>query len=130
MEELMQRGAILLCLLGACICLAISAIAQERQNSLPAAPASSAAVPVPTGKPSSATHSSAIPSHPSGGEEAGVESALRIEGEKRFRTNCGRCHMAPHKFPPRVMATAIRHMRVRATLTDEDMRLILHYMTQ
>jgi hypothetical protein len=38
--------------------------------------------------------------------------------------------MAPHKFPPRVIATAIRHMRVRATLTDEDMRLILHYMTQ
>jgi len=128
MGELMQRGAIPLCLLGACVCLAISAIAQERQNSLPAAPASSAAVPVPTGNASSATHSSAIPSHPSGGEE--VESALRIEGEKRFRTNCGRCHMAPHKFPPRVMATAIRHMRVRATLTDEDMRLILHYMTQ
>jgi len=126
----MQRGAIPLCLLSACVCLAISAIAQERQNSLSAAPASSAAVPVTTGNASSATHSSAIPSHPSGGEEAGVESALRIEGEKRFRTNCGRCHMAPHKFPPRVMATAIRHMRVRATLTDEDMRLILHYMTQ
>jgi mono/diheme cytochrome c family protein len=117
MEELMQRGAIIVCLLGACICLAISAIAQERQNSLPPAPVS-------------ATHSSAIPSHPSGGEEAAAESALRIEGEKRFRTNCGRCHMAPHKFPPSVMATAIRHMRVRATLTDEDMRLILHYMTQ
>ena len=59
-----------------------------------------------------------------------MERALRLEGEKRFRTNCGRCHMAPHKFPPRVMATAIRHMRVRALITDEDMRLILHYMTQ
>ena len=58
------------------------------------------------------------------------ESAMRIEGEKRFRTNCGRCHMAPHKFPPRTMAMIIRHMRVRAMITDEDMRLILHYMTQ
>ena len=54
----------------------------------------------------------------------------RIEGEKRFHNNCGRCHMAPQKFPPRVMAMVIRHMRVRATITDEDMRLILAYMTQ
>ena len=53
-----------------------------------------------------------------------------IEGEKRFHNNCGRCHMAPQKFPPRVMAMVIRHMRVRATITDEDMRLILKYMTQ
>jgi hypothetical protein len=56
--------------------------------------------------------------------------ALRLEGEKRFRTNCGRCHATPHKFPPRMMATIIRHMRVRATITDEDMRLVLYYMTQ
>ena len=58
------------------------------------------------------------------------ENDLRLEGEQRFRTNCGRCHMAPHKFPRRVMATVIRHMRVRATLTDADMRIILRYMTQ
>ena len=54
----------------------------------------------------------------------------RIEGEKRFRANCGRCHAAPQKFPPRMMATAVRHMRVRATITNEDQRLILFYMTQ
>jgi mono/diheme cytochrome c family protein len=58
------------------------------------------------------------------------EDALRIEGEKRFRANCGRCHQAPHKLAPRMMATIVRHMRVRATITDEDMRVILHYMTQ
>ena len=57
-------------------------------------------------------------------------AAMRIEGEKRFHTNCGRCHAAPHKFPPRMMATIVRHMRVRATITDEDMRLVLFYMTQ
>jgi len=56
--------------------------------------------------------------------------AMRLEGEKRFRANCGRCHAAPQKFPPRMMATIIRHMRVRATITDEDMRLVLFYMTQ
>ena len=57
-------------------------------------------------------------------------AATRIEGEKRFQTNCGRCHMPPHKFPPRMMGTIIRHMRVRALITDEDMRYILAYMTE
>jgi mono/diheme cytochrome c family protein len=56
--------------------------------------------------------------------------AMRIEGEQRFRANCSRCHAAPHKFPPRVMATVLRHMRVRATITDADMRLILFYMSE
>ena len=55
---------------------------------------------------------------------------IRIEGEKRFQANCGRCHQSPHKFPPRMMATIVRHMRVRATITDDDMRLVLLYMTQ
>jgi len=56
--------------------------------------------------------------------------ALRVEGEKRFRANCGRCHAAPHKFPPRMMGTIVRHMRVRATITDEDMQYILFYMSE
>lgn len=56
--------------------------------------------------------------------------SMRIEGEKRYRANCGRCHAAPQKFPPRMMATVLRHMRVRATVTEDDQRLILFYMTQ
>ena len=56
--------------------------------------------------------------------------SMRVEGEKRFRANCGRCHAAPQKFPPRMMATIVRHMRVRATITDQDMQLVLFYMTQ
>jgi cytochrome c5 len=55
---------------------------------------------------------------------------MRIQGEQRFRANCSRCHAAPQKFPPRMMATVLRHMRVRSTITDEDMRLVLFYMTQ
>jgi len=55
---------------------------------------------------------------------------LRFEGERRFRANCGRCHTAPEKFPPRMMGTIVRHMRVRATITDADMRSILYYMAQ
>jgi hypothetical protein len=71
------------------------------------------------------------PSSAPGASKAVHEGTVsRFEGEKRYRANCGRCHMAPHKFPPRMMATIVRHMRVRATITDEDMRLILRYMTE
>jgi mono/diheme cytochrome c family protein len=77
---------------------------------------------------------------PRKGESAGISTpvarssadadAMRARGEQRFHANCGRCHAAPQKFPPRMMATIVRHMRVRATITDEDMRLVLFYMTQ
>ena len=114
----------LLCMLGVAAGLTISAVAQERASS---AGSTTAAAPLPargTTTTTGETHSlSAVP-------DAAEERALRLEGEKRFRTNCGRCHQAPHKFPPRVMAAAVRHMRVRAMITDEDMRLILRYMTQ
>jgi mono/diheme cytochrome c family protein len=79
--------------------------------------------------PAGATTSRAAAAQPTPAKQED-EDALRLEGEKRFHDNCGRCHQAPHKLPPRMMATAIRHMRVRATITDEDMRVILHYMTQ
>ncbi|PYX06396.1 MAG: hypothetical protein DMG88_18540 [Acidobacteria bacterium] len=58
------------------------------------------------------------------------EDSMRLEGEQRFRANCGRCHAAPQKFPPRMMATVVRHMRVRATITDQEMQSILRYLTQ
>jgi mono/diheme cytochrome c family protein len=117
-------GALAL-MIGSCLL----AIAQERKETAsaaaPASPQKSASLAGGTspGPTAAAAH---------GGKTTRVldESAMRIEGEKRFRTNCGRCHMAPHKFSPRTMATIVRHMRVRAMITDEDMRLILHYMTQ
>jgi hypothetical protein len=61
---------------------------------------------------------------------SGDAESMRFQGEQRFRANCGRCHAAPQKFPPRMMGTILRHMRVRATITAEDRRLILFYMTQ
>jgi cytochrome c5 len=63
-------------------------------------------------------------------EQAAQNESMHFEGEKRFRSNCARCHAAPPKFSPRMMATIVRHMRVRATITDQDMRLILRYMTE
>ena len=82
------------------------------------------------GTPPSVVASSVVVSSVAAPSTAAQNRAARVEGEKRFRTNCGRCHMPPHKFPPRMMATIVRHMRVRALITDEDMRYILAYMTQ
>jgi cytochrome c5 len=79
---------------------------------------------------SNTASSAAAPSVAVSSTAAENAAAVRVEGEKRFRTNCGRCHMPPHKFPPKMMATIVRHMRVRALITDEDMRYILAYMTQ
>lgn len=67
---------------------------------------------------------------PAGSANAAQDENLHLEGEKRFRSNCGRCHLAPPKFAPRMMATIVRHMRVRANITNDDMRLILRYMTE
>ncbi len=58
------------------------------------------------------------------------DDTMRLEGENKYHANCGRCHAAPPKFAPRMAATILRHMRVRATITDEEARLILHYLAK
>jgi cytochrome c553 len=50
------------------------------------------------------------------------------EGEKRFLTNCGRCHHPPEDLSPREARAVIRQMRVRAMLSAEDERLILKFL--
>jgi len=55
-------------------------------------------------------------------------TAAAAEGEKRFRTNCGRCHNPPEDISPREARAVVRQMRVRAMLTAEDERLILAYL--
>lgn len=60
---------------------------------------------------------------------AEVNERWMVEGEKRYRSNCGRCHQPPHKLSPGEMAMAVRHMRVRAMLTEDDMKYVLYYVT-
>lgn len=122
----MGRRNLLLCFLGLMAGFVVSTMAQEHTKSGPKPNSSADASAGAAG--AIATYDGASPG--SARDAATDERIARVEGEKRFRTNCGRCHQAPHKFPPRVMAAAIRHMRVRAMITDEDMKLILRYMTQ
>lgn len=118
---------------------ALLAFAQDRKETASASVAGGGAqtsaqqVAAATNETKSATTSarrSAAATHIAAPSSVLDARAMRIEGEKRFRTNCGRCHMEPRKFPPRVMATVVRHMRVRAMLTEEDVKFILNYMTE
>lgn len=109
----------------ACWAAAQERVANATTNQPTAAPAVASETTARSGAAEGST--SAPAKNP---EPAHTDLPLRIEGERRFRANCGRCHVAPQKYSARVAATTIRHMRVRATLTDEDMRYILAYITQ
>jgi cytochrome c5 len=50
------------------------------------------------------------------------------DGEQKFQQNCSRCHQAPQGFSPRISGTIVRHMRVRASLSQQDERDILRFL--
>lgn len=77
-----------------------------------------------------ASRSSALPQQ---GNAAPSKTAPKkideaAEGERRFRTNCGRCHHPPEDLSPREARAVLRQMRVRAMLSAEDERLILKFL--
>ncbi len=49
------------------------------------------------------------------------------EGERIFQQNCARCHNAPEGFSPRISGTIVRHMRVRASLSQHDEEQLLRF---
>jgi cytochrome c5 len=49
------------------------------------------------------------------------------EGERIFAQNCSRCHNAPDGFSPRISGTVVRHMRVRAGLSQHDAEELLRF---
>jgi mono/diheme cytochrome c family protein len=49
------------------------------------------------------------------------------DGERVFKQNCFRCHTAPEGFPPSIAGTIVRHMRVRAGLSQRDEKALLHF---
>lgn len=55
-------------------------------------------------------------------------SAEIDRGQQVFEQNCSRCHNAPGSIPPQITATILRHMRVRASLSEADERSLLRFM--
>ncbi len=50
------------------------------------------------------------------------------DGARLFAVNCGRCHRPPDQLSPKIAGSVLRHMRVRATLSQEDEKAILKYL--
>lgn len=49
------------------------------------------------------------------------------DGERVFKQNCSRCHNAPEGFSPSISGTIVRHMRVRANLSERDVQALLRF---
>ncbi len=47
--------------------------------------------------------------------------------ERVFAQNCSRCHNAPDGFSSRISGTVVRHMRVRAGLSQHDAEELLRF---
>jgi cytochrome c5 len=53
---------------------------------------------------------------------------LPDSGEQVFAQNCSRCHAAPDGFPPRISGTIVMHMRVRASLSQNEAKALLRFL--
>lgn len=49
------------------------------------------------------------------------------DGERIFQQNCSRCHLTPTGISPLLTGTVLRHMRVRASLSEHDEKELLRF---
>jgi cytochrome c5 len=61
-------------------------------------------------------------------QKTSVSAAGSSDGERKFATHCGRCHNPPQELSPKAVPAVLRHMRVRAMLTEDDEKAILEFM--
>ena len=54
-------------------------------------------------------------------------AAQQDEGQRIFEQHCSRCHNAPDGFSPHISGTVVRHMRVRASLSQHEEEELLHF---
>lgn len=49
------------------------------------------------------------------------------DGERVFAENCSRCHAMPEGFSSRIAGTVERHMRIRASLSEQDVNALMRF---
>jgi cytochrome c553 len=64
-----------------------------------------------------------------GATPAQHETTVTNPGERAFQANCARCHNPPEQLSTRITGTVVRHMRVRASLSPQDERDILKFLS-
>lgn len=62
-------------------------------------------------------------------QTSGADTSVhQDEGQRVFEQNCSRCHAAPDGFSSRISGTVVRHMRIRASLSQHDEQEILRFL--
>ena len=59
---------------------------------------------------------------------ADTKPANSDRGQQVFAQNCSRCHNSPEGFSSHISGTIARHMRVRASLSDEDYKALRQFL--
>ena len=57
-----------------------------------------------------------------------VHAVQPRDGQQVFAQNCERCHNAPQSFSPNISGTVVRHMRVRANLSEQDAQALMRFL--
>ena len=91
-------------LFGAVLLASVSALAVAAQNGTP--------VTAPARKSAAQKHA----------------GQLQTDGERVFKQNCFRCHTEPEGFSPSISGTIVRHMRVRALLSQREEEQLLQFL--
>jgi cytochrome c5 len=71
---------------------------------------------------------SASPESQSKASEKKAHVANSDRGQQVFEQNCARCHNAPQGFSPSVSGTIAMHMRVRAGLSEADIKALRRFL--
>jgi len=68
------------------------------------------------------------PAQGAGSQKKPAQKPLPVnDGERVFAQNCSRCHNPPDGFSPRIAGSVVRHMRVRANLSEQDAQAVLRF---
>jgi hypothetical protein len=61
-------------------------------------------------------------------QEPARSQAGQPDGALVFKQHCSRCHTAPEGFSSRISGTIVRHMRVRASLSQSEEEQLLRFL--
>jgi cytochrome c5 len=56
--------------------------------------------------------------------------AVMANAQRAYEANCSMCHVEVRIFPQPMTATVMHHMRQQTTLSTEETRALLEYLTQ
>jgi len=81
---------------------------------------------LPTAAQQNSAHDTKAASHLTDGKQSSKDDK-QDEGQRIFAQRCSNCHNAPEGFSPRISGTVVRHMRVRALLSQHEEEELLRF---